>query len=199
MKAKSEAGEQFKTYLVWIERHNGCTVNRLHSGNGGEYTPLEGFPNEKGIEISRSTPYCPQENSIIERTNRIVVGCARSMLQHPGLPVSFWAEGVTCASDIRKRFFAQGRNDITSFEMEFGCRPRIDHFSVFGSQAWVLVPKKRRGKLAPKSEEGVLLGSLENSTMKVWVRDRKIALYSRDGRVDENTFPGKEWYACYGT
>ena len=199
MKAKSEVQYHFKKFLVRIERRSGCTVKRLHRDNGEAYTALEGFLNEKGMEISRSKPYSLQENPISERTNRTVVECARSMLQHSGLPACFWAEAGTWAADIRNRFFAPGRRDTTSFETVFGRKPRIDHLRVFGSQAWVLVPKEKRDKISPKSEEDVLLGSLENSTIKVWIRDRKIAIYSRDARVDGNAFPGMEWYSAERT
>ena len=56
-----------------------------------------------------------------------------------------------------------------------------------------MIPKEKRKKLDAKSEEGVVLRCLENSMHKVWLRDRQMAMFSRDVRVDEGSFPAREW------
>ena len=184
---KSEVAAEFRKYLAWLERRAECVVKRLHNDNGGEYIALEGFLKQHGIEISRSTPYSPQENGIAERCNRTVMESARAMLDHAGMPRQFWAEAVAHASDILNRFFRPGSKNVTSYESLIGRKPRIDHLRVFGSHAWVMIPKEKRQKLDVKSGEGVVIGCLENSLYKVWLRERQIALFSRDVRVEHCT------------
>jgi transposase InsO family protein len=49
-------------------------VKNIRSGNGSEFrnTQVEDFFDGDGIKHELSTPYTPQQNSIIERKNRIV-------------------------------------------------------------------------------------------------------------------------------
>ena len=55
------------------------------------------------------------------------------------------------------------------------------------------ITKEKRNKLDYKSEEGMLIGCLENSVYKVWRRDHKEAICCRDVRIAETSFPGPEW------
>ena len=117
------------------------------------------------------------------------------MLDHAGMPRQFWAEAVAHTSDIRKRFFRLGSKNMTSYKLLIDQKPRIDHLRVFGSPAWVMIPKEKRKKLDVKSEEGVVIRCLENSFYKVWLRERQIALFLRDVRIDKTSFPARVWYA----
>ena len=163
--------------------------------NGGEYVALEGFQDERGVEVRRSSPYSPQENGIAERANRTIVESSRAMLAPAGLPRRFWADAVTHAGDIRNRFLSPSSNNVTAYETLTGRRPGMDHFRVFGAHCWVHIPKEKRKKLNHKSEEGLLIGCLENSVYKVWIRDRKEAVYCRDVRIDETSFPRRKWFS----
>ena len=194
IKKKSDVAARFKSYMVWLERRAECSLKRLHSDNGGEYIALEDFLEEQGIEYTRSSPYAPQENGIAERCNRTIVESTRAMLTHAGLPLSFWAEAAVHAADLRNRFFCPRDGKVTSFELVTGRKPRVDHLRIFGSHAWVHIPTQRRRKLEDKSEEGLIIGCRENSQYKIWLRHRKEAVFSRDVKIDENRFPGFEWF-----
>lgn len=89
---KSEVTIRLEEYIAYVERNHGITVKQLQSDNGGEYIDAETTLRMKGIEISRSIPYCPIQNGISERMNRTIMEAARSMMKHAGLPKSFWAE-----------------------------------------------------------------------------------------------------------
>ena len=193
--ATSAVAGEFRRYLSWFERKTDRRIKKLHSENGGENVALEGFLDERVIEVSRSSPYSPQENGIAERENRTIVESARAMLAHAGLPRRIWAEAVTHSADIRNRFLSPSSDNVTSYEILTGRKPRIDHFRVFGAHCWVHVPKEKRKKLDYKSEEGLLIECLENSVYKVWIRDRKEAVYCRDVRIDETSFPVREWFS----
>lgn len=114
------------------------------------------------------------------------------MLNYAGLQKPFWAESVTCAADVRNRFFCPGREDVTSYELFIGHKPRLDHIRTFGCHAWVFVPKEKRRKLDEKSEEGIIISSLENSLYKVWLQENQVVVYSRDVKIDDSKFPRRE-------
>lgn len=120
-----------------------------------------------GIEIGRAPPYSKPENAIPERANWTIMETARSMMDHAGLPKPFWGEAVTHAADIWNICFGNGAIDLTSHELFIGRKPRVDHLRVFGSHAWVLVPKNKRTKLDSKSEEGLIVGCSDDSLYEV--------------------------------
>ena len=44
-----------------------------------------------------TSPYCPEQNGVVERLNRTTMESARSMMYHAGLPLNFWAEACNTA------------------------------------------------------------------------------------------------------
>ena len=195
IKSKSEVDGKFRTFMAWIERKGDCRIKTLHSDNGGEYVALESFLEENGIEARGSSAYSPQENGIAERANRTIVESARSMLRHAGISKQFWAEATVHAADIKNRFFCPQKQEVTSFELLMGRKPRIDNLRAFGALSWVHIPKQKRKKLDSKSEEGIVIACYETSQYKIWLRSTRTAITCRDVRIDETTFPGRNWFA----
>ncbi len=66
-----------------------------------------------GIEIDESSPYTPQENGRAERTNRTLLDCMRTMLNHSGLPAQYWAECLQHACDVRNLVSMRGGTRAT--------------------------------------------------------------------------------------
>ena len=194
---KSDVAGKFRSFLAWYERKFDCSVKRLHSDGGGKYTGLKSFLNDRGIEHSVSPTHSPNQNAIAERANRTIVECARTMLQHSGLPRRFWAEAVVHAAKIRNSFFCPADPSKTSYEIMHGTKPDVAYFRVFGCLAWRHVPKDLRKKLDSKSELGVLVGCYENSLYKVFIPSRGVAVVSRDVTIVEDRFPAKDiWTAA---
>ena len=192
---KSQVKETFEWYLAWTERKYNCKIKRLHSGNGGEYVSLEPFLSQRGIEVSRSPPYSPEQNGIAERANRTIIETARSMLAHAYLPCIFWAEAVSNAADICNRFFSPRQGTAISYELLYRKKPRVDHIRVFGCRGWLHVPPERRRTLDSKAEEGLLMVSYDNHQYKIWVRATNQAVVSRHASLFETEFPGREWFS----
>ena len=87
---------------------------------------------------------------------------ARAMLSQAEFPRTFWAEVAVHAADISNHFFCPRGGTVTSFELLVGQNPRVDHFRIFGSLAWVYPPKEKRQELYMKTEEVVVIGCQEN-------------------------------------
>lgn len=121
------------------------------------------YQTEKGIERDEQTPKKPELNGLAERSNRTLMESSRSMMFHAGKLDSFWAEAVTKAADIRNRFLCPRNNSKSSYELPTGRKPRVDHIRVFGSTAWIHVPKQKRRKLDEKSSQGIVVGCFENN------------------------------------
>ena len=115
IKKKSDVADKFKQFHKWFERRYSCVIQRLHCDGGGEYTGLDGYLMERGIERNDHPAYSPELNGLAERANRTLMESARSMLFYAHMPKSFWAEAVCHVADIRNRFLCSGHESKTSY------------------------------------------------------------------------------------
>eukprot|EP00253_Pinus_taeda_P026732 PITA_26732 len=127
----------------------------LRTDNGGQFcsSAFSNFCDTHGIKCQFTTPYTPQQNSVVERRNRTVVEMARSMLQHKNVPNKFWAEAVFTVVYLLNRSPTQAVKGKTPEEVWSGCKPKISHLKVFGSIAYVWIPTAKRSKLDSKSQK----------------------------------------------
>ncbi len=74
--------EKFKQYKALVENEIGHKIKVLQSDNKGEFVSkkFDAFLAECGIQWQTSAPYSPQQNSVVERANRTIMECARSMI-----------------------------------------------------------------------------------------------------------------------
>ena len=75
-----------------------------------------------------------------ERKSRSVLKAARAMLEEKSLPKFYWAEAVRTAVFIQNRI----GDKVSAHELYFGTKPNLRHLRVFGSIAYVHVPKEKR-------------------------------------------------------
>jgi transposase InsO family protein len=111
LEKKSEAFEIFKNFKVMIEKTTGKNIQSLRSDIGGEYlsNKFKSYCENHGIRRFLTAPYTPQQNSIAERKNRIILDMVRSMIKIKEMPKEFWAETVRCTyrTDVRMYFLTK--------------------------------------------------------------------------------------------
>ena len=115
---------------------------------------------------------------------------AQCLLPDLQITQEFWGHAVLTAAHIHNRLPSRNHDNTSPIEFWTGKAPTIGHFRVFGSTAWVHVPKERRRKLDAKSIKGILVGYEEEAGTKVYrVYDpeAKRVLVSRDVIIDEST------------
>ena len=63
----------------------------IRSDNGTEYTSekFNKFCEDAGIEHQMIAPYTPQQNGVVKRKNRTIMGMARCFHHDKGLPKKF--------------------------------------------------------------------------------------------------------------
>lgn len=137
----------------------------MRSDNAKEYLSKEftKFLNKEDIKRQLTVEYSPQQNSVAERANRILVEMARAMLTQADLPLSLWAEAINTAVYIRNRCPTKSLENTTPFEKWTNKKPYLGYLRTFGSK--VIAPDKRprRSKFAPRGREYVLVGYSEDS------------------------------------
>lgn len=96
---KSKVLIEFKRFKLHVEKHNECTIKKLRTNGGGEYTLVEfaKFCNDESIEHEIIAPYTSQHNGIAERKNKSILNMSGSMLKAKGMPTTFWGEATSIA------------------------------------------------------------------------------------------------------
>jgi transposase InsO family protein len=82
LQEKSQTQETLKGFLRRAQNEFGLRIKKIRSDNGTEFknSQIEGFLEEEGIKHEFSSPYTPQQNSVVERKNRTLLDMARTML-----------------------------------------------------------------------------------------------------------------------
>jgi transposase InsO family protein len=188
LSAKGDAAAATKSVFSMLQNSTGLTVINVRTDRGGEYMnkDLESYLDQNGIVHQSTIPYTPEQNGKAERLNRTLLEKARSMLADSDLPLEAWGEAVMTANYLRNRSPTAGR-DLTPYEMMTGKRPDVGHLRVFGSKAFVHIPKEKRNKLDFKGAPGHMVGYSINSKGYRILMEGNYVIDSRDVIFDEHT------------
>ena len=132
--------------------------------------------------------YTPEQNSVVERDNRSVVECARSMLHNYSMPLQFWGEAINTVVYVLNRISTRTLHGDTPYTKWYGVKPDVSYFRVFGSLCYAHVPKPLRRKLDSKARECIFVGyCLTSKAYRFWCPRKKKILIARDVIFDEET------------
>ena len=125
----------------------------------------------------------------------MAMNCVRSMLQDSGLRPSFWAEALLAYVHTKNRCEHKLTEGLCPNEIWTGYKPSVKHFRIFGSLAYVHIPKVQRNKLQPRAKVGILVGyALKTKGYRVYIpKDRKV-IESVHVRIDETKKGVKSLY-----
>lgn len=138
--------------------------------------------------MESSWSHTPEQNETTERDNRTIVEAARTMLHSRNLPLLLWAEAVNTAVYILNRTTCVRTSGTTPYKIWTGRKPEISHLRVFGSTAYMHIPKQFRKKLDAKAKQTVLVGYQgESANYRLYDPVRKNVVVSRDVTFDEQT------------
>jgi transposase InsO family protein len=119
---KSETQGTLKRFLRRAQSEFELKVKNIRSDNGSEFKNLqvEEFLEEEGIKHEFSAPYTPQQNSVVERKNKMLIDMARMMLGEFKAPERFWSEAVNTACHTINRLYLHRLLKKTSYELLTG-------------------------------------------------------------------------------
>ena len=195
---KSDVLDKLRPFHLWFEPKYDCKIKNVQYYGGGEYIGCDDCLREHGIGRPETPSHCPEVTEMVERANCSLTESAGAILRHSGLPKPFWAEAFAVAADIHNRFLCPKNDSTASYEMLTGKKSRVDHIRVFGSRAWLHIPKSSCTKVDSKSKEGFIVACMENIQYKFWLKYTKAPVIARYLRIIENDFPEKSWYISAG-
>ena len=189
---KGEAFEKFKKFKATVERERGVSIGMIRTNRGGEFVSNEfqSYCETNGITRQLTAPYSPQQNGVVERRNRTLLGMTRSILNHMHLPNYLWGEAVRHVTYIINRVATRVLLLQTPYEAYKGRKPNLGHIRVFGCVSHAKTDTHRLKKLDDRSRTLVHLG-IEPGSKAYRLLDpvnRKVVV-SRDVIFEE----GKSW------
>jgi transposase InsO family protein len=142
----------------------GHRVKTFSSDGGGEFVnrELEVFCEARGIRFVPTHPYTPEENALVEKLNGVLVGKMRAAMHAADLPNRLWPEVLQYIVDVDNMSATRALNGRTPSEKLLGKAPDVSKIRVCGSVGFIHEPK-RKTKLSPKAEPGLLLGFAQRS------------------------------------
>ena len=109
------------------------------------------------------------------------------MLIHAGLPSKLWPEAFSTAYYITNRLPTKALQGKTPFEAWYKRKPDISNLRVYGCDAYVMDYKaKAKGKMAPRSWAGTLVGYEAKNQWRIW--DGTRIFVRRDVIFNESKF-----------
>ncbi|KAJ0491190.1 putative RNA-directed DNA polymerase [Helianthus annuus] len=160
LKTKGEALAKFKIFKTQVEKESGFKIKMLRTDRGGEFNSqaFNDFCQETGIRRQKTVPYTPQQNGVVERRNRTVVGTIRAMLKTMHVPDEFWGEAAAHAVYVLNRVLTKAVKDKTPYEMWKKKRPNLRYMKIFGCIGYAIKLKGHVTKLEDRSRPLVYLG-----------------------------------------
>jgi gag-polypeptide of LTR copia-type/Integrase core domain/GAG-pre-integrase domain/Domain of unknown function (DUF4219) len=184
---KSDVPEVVKRTIKQLETQTGQQLKAVRTDRGGEYLnhSLLTYFASKGVLHQTTAPYTPEQNGAAERLNRTLMERVRAMQLNAGLQQELWAEAVVTANYIRNRS-PTSKSVKTPWEYFTGNKPDVSGMRVFGTRAFVMIPKELRRKLDPVSEPGLFVGySASSKAYRVLLDGSSKVVESRDVVFDE--------------
>jgi hypothetical protein len=112
----------------------------------------------EGVHRQHMASYSPQQNSIVERQNEMVVATARSMLKTKGLPGWFWGEEVNAVVYVLNRCPMKSIDGMTPFEVWRWRKPTVYHLRTFGCIMHVRNTTPHLKKLEDRGRKMIFVG-----------------------------------------
>jgi hypothetical protein len=189
LKHKNDAFSEFTSFCKLIQNQKSTSIISIRSDHGGEFENdlFSDFCKKYGIFHEFSFPRTPQQNGVVERKNRTLQECARTLLCDSNLPKHFWAEAISCACYVLNRVLLRPILNKTSFELFYDKIPKISYFRVFGCKCFILNTKDNLDKFDSKSDEGIFVGySMRSKAYRIFNKKTSSIEESLNVVFDEN-------------
>eukprot|EP00253_Pinus_taeda_P021914 PITA_21914 len=148
MQKKDQTFTKFCEFKALVEKESGKKIKATRSNNGGEYVSqrFKDFFASEGIKRELMAPHNQQQNGVVERKNRTIVGAAQEMLHDQGLPLHLWAEACNTAVYLQNRSPHHILGMKTPEEVFSGCTEELRIFVGYTDTPqnyWVYFPTSR--------------------------------------------------------
>lgn len=112
----------------------GTSIKRRRTDHGGEFQndAMMKLCDNQGTAHQFSAPRTPQQNSVVEKKNRILQEMALAMIHGNKVPTRFWAEAINTACYLINRVYVRKDTSETPYELWKAKTRTVSYFHVFG-------------------------------------------------------------------
>ncbi|KAG3080461.1 hypothetical protein PI125_g20432 [Phytophthora idaei] len=163
---KSQCTGNLETLILQL-RQNERHVRILGSDQGTEFAnrELQKILRDIGVCPLYTNTYTPEENSLEEKMNGVVLRSVRVLLVTSGLPTKRWGEAFKFVVTVRNFSPSKAIQGRTPYELFEGRKPDVSGLRLWGCAATYFVPRQRRkGKQDTTAREALFLGYPESTT-----------------------------------
>ena len=179
--------EAIKTFTTRAEKQTSYELRRIHSDLEFKTKALEDYAREKGIILTYSAAYTPEQKGAGERINRTLFDKVRALLFTSNLARKYQGEALLSAVYLYNRTPHSSYSFRTPYELRYQKKPNLSSIKTFGSLAFKKEPKETTTKLEPKATAFYLIGYGSNQYKLLDPKTSKTA-WARDVYIIENRF-----------
>jgi transposase InsO family protein len=164
---------------------------RIHVDGGGEFInhTIKDWCAENGVELHWPPAKTPKLNGIAERLMRKLKDGVRTLMMHSGASKRWWHLAAAHFTSVWNRTRVSKCTGVTPHESLYDRKPSLQHFGVFGCDAFYHVPKDERVSLDPKMEPCIYLGHDRQQNCSVVYRLRERDTHrTRDVKLLQTSF-----------
>ncbi len=175
-----------KLFTKMLETELGAKIKRIRTDGGSEYKRfVDAYLKEEGIKHEITAPYHPDQNGVIERANRTIMGRVRAIIEDAQFPRELWDEIAMTVVYLKNLSPTAALDNLTPHEAWYSVKPNLQHLRILGCTAYVHVPEEKRIKLDSHTMKGQHIGYGGTNQWKVWIPERNEVVTSRDVVFDE--------------
>ena len=170
LKRKSDQIELFPNWIKELKGKYGIDIKYIRLDNSGENKGLQDECEKQnlGIIFEFTAPGTPQQNSVVERKIRTLMGRSRAMMLTAGFSQQdkrkFWCEVISTATKLDNIMVRKERAK-PPFTLFYNDKAKYTKFlRSFGEMAVIAISdgKKMRAKLDTRGRTGIFVGYADN-------------------------------------
>nr|GEU88159.1 retrovirus-related Pol polyprotein from transposon TNT 1-94 [Tanacetum cinerariifolium] len=160
LRSKDEAPDFIIKFLTMIEVRLKTRVQSIRTDNGTEFVNqmLREYYEKVGISHETSVARTPQQNGVIERRNRMLIGTAPTMLIYAKALLCLWAEACTTTCYTQNCSIICFCHEKTPYELLHNKPPDLSFLHVFGALCYPTNNSEKLDKLQLKADIGIFIG-----------------------------------------
>lgn len=131
-------------------------------------------------------PYNPQQNEVVERKNKSIVGEEWEMLHDHGLSLHLWVEACNIIVYLKNRSHYHILRMSTPNKVFSNKKLNVAHIMIIGSLVYYHVTNDAQKKLEPTAELGIFVGYTNTPhNYRVYLTSNRMIVVHRDVKFDE--------------
>lgn len=180
--------EHVYDFVTCIARNAEYNTSGAYCDNALEFIALQKRLRILGIELTTSSTYTPESNSLAERTNRCLINKMPSTMSHDGLADQYQSEAKWQAVYLQNRTPSPTTSMMSPHEMLFKKAPNKSMIKVFKCRALVHKYRiQRTNKYDSHAEEDLYIG-LRGRIHRVFDPSRTVIVQSKHVHFDKTAF-----------